>query len=108
MRAKFLIWALYFMQISLHGIDAISMSVKSTSNIKGLIQLNINANNKDDDDDSSKDITNNIEYEPIFPLAPQPQPMAKALAQANANRMKTIEDNMSLSEIVRNRFKQNI
>lgn len=34
--------------------------------------------------------------------------MAKALAQSNANRMKSIEDNMSLSEIVRNRFKKNI
>ena len=59
-------------------------------------------------DESTKDIVENLEEEPIFPLAPQPQSMAKALAQANANRMKTIEDNMSLSEIVQNRFKKNI
>lgn len=45
------------------------MSVKSTSNIKGLIKLNIKANTNDIDD-SSSEITNNIEDEPIFPLAP--------------------------------------
>ena len=69
MKAKFLIWALYFMQICLHSIEAVSMSVKSTSNIKGLIKLNIKANTNDIDD-SSSEITNNIEDEPIFPLAP--------------------------------------
>ena len=72
MRAKLTICALYFMQIimiCLPNTEAIPLSLKSTGNIKELIQQNIVAYTNDIDE-ASDDILNKIEDELDFPIAP--------------------------------------